>query len=144
MHSFCGHIDRAIGHGVGGTALAAARHQLEIQLPLALLAPPADPQTWLEPLTKKMGASVQSLQQMIQLLETVEQEKLDQFLPERTSQDDCGPTLLMVADQDLELKANECLRFQNPSTSVLRYDSTVADLVAHPIVLQDLQNWARA
>lgn len=144
LHSFCGPVDRAVGHSVGGTALAAARFQLGVQLPLALLAPPADPQTWLEPLTKKMGASVQSLQQMIQLLETVEQEKLDQFLPETTSLQDSGPTLLMVADQDVEVKANECLRFQNGSTTVLRYDLTSADLPGHQKVLQDLQNWARA
>ena len=106
-----GPFDAAIGHSMGGLALAVTRHRRQLSLPLVLLAPPPDVRPWFVQLARKLGFSEVTYAHMEQVLQRQEQVDLDSILPEKTMPEAKAASLILVGQLDSDVSRADAQRY---------------------------------
>lgn len=140
-----GPFDLAVGHSMGAAALALARKQGRLDLPLILLAPPPDVRPWFARFSQVLGLPAGTHAVMERLLERQEQFNLEEIGPETSMEGISSPTLVVLGDQDREVPVQEGSRYHRGSASELRVLAGLdhRDCFAHPLALECLASWMR-
>lgn len=107
-----GPFEAAVGHSMGAAGLALARHQAGLDLPLVLLAPPADVRRWFAHIAERLGFSQAAYLKMERFLERREHIDLDSTPPEVTMTEKSAPSLLLIGHKDREVSPEESRRYE--------------------------------
>ena len=137
MQEHYGPFAAAIGHSMGAAGLALARHQSRADLPLVLLAPPADVRGWFAHIAKRLGFSKAAYLKMERCLERREHIDLDSTPPEVTMTESDAPSLLLIGQKDREVSPEESRRYERGP--VVRTEFAALDhktMLSDPAVLR--------
>lgn len=121
VHQRYGPFLAGIGHSMGAAGLALARHQASLDLPLVLLAPPADVRPWFAQLAGKLGFSPSGYARLERVLERREHIDLDGTPPEVTMAGKSSPSLLLIGQQDREVAPEESRRYERAEVRRLEF-----------------------
>ena len=142
MQQHYGPFAAAIGHSMGAAGLALARHQHSADLPLILLAPPADVRRWFAHVAERLGFSHGTYLRMERFLERREHIDLNDTPPEVTMAAAGAPSLLLIGNKDREVSPEESRRYQ--LGPVQRHEFAALDhksICSHPEVLKKMLEW---
>ncbi len=138
-----GPIAAAVGHSLGGAALAVSRSLNAWELPIVLLAAPAEPRVWFQQIRDKLGLSSHSYEEMIATLEREEGLTFDKFTPETTMAAVKSPTLVVHGEADEVISIADGRRYLiGDSVDWLELPGVGHSKVArHPQTFERLLTW---
>ncbi len=138
-----GPVAAAVGHSLGAAALAVARSEQQWTMPLALLAPPAEPRFWFQQIRDRLGLSEEAYLALLSTMEREEEMPFESLVPEVTMRGEVPPTLVVHGEADRVISVLDGQRYEmGEKTRWLVLPGVDHSRVARdPITFETLSAW---